>query len=80
MINANKHAQCYNTIVYKFGVQLPCNVKEAKMLDEENGNTHWQDAMDLELAQLQEYNVLPWHWTKCSHPRWVSGNPGKDGV
>jgi len=33
-------------------------VKEAKRLDEENGNTHWQDAMSLELAQLQECNTF----------------------
>ena len=27
-------------------------------LDKENGNTHWQDAMDLELTQIHEYKVF----------------------
>ena len=59
MINASKRAQRYNKVQYKFGVRVPRSVKEAKMLDAENGNTYWQDAMDRELAQLDEY--------KCFH-------------
>ena len=27
-------------------------------LDKENGNTHWQDAMELELTQIHEYKVF----------------------
>ena len=27
-------------------------------LDKENGNTHWQDTMDLELTQIHEYKVF----------------------
>ena len=27
------------------------------MLDEQNGNTYWQDAMELEIGQLNEYKV-----------------------
>ena len=27
-------------------------------LDKENGNTHWQDAMDLQLTQIHEYKVF----------------------
>ena len=27
-------------------------------LDKENGYTHWQDAMDLELTQIHEYKVF----------------------
>ena len=58
MVKANKRAQRYNAIVYKFGVQLPRNIKEAKMLDEQNGNTYWQDAMDAEIAQLHQYKTF----------------------
>jgi hypothetical protein len=58
MINASKRKQNYNAIRYKFGVRIPRNVKEAKMLDKQNGNTYWQDAIALELAQMKEYKVL----------------------
>ena len=37
---------------------MPRNVKEALMLDRENGNTYWQEAMDAELDQLNEYNTF----------------------
>ena len=49
----------YNTAPkYKYGFQVPKNYKEAKRLDEMNGNTKWQDAIDLELAQLDEYETF----------------------
>jgi hypothetical protein len=57
MVNASKRAQRFNEITYKFGVRIPRNVKEAIRLDEENGNTYWQDAMKKEIGQLNEYNV-----------------------
>ena len=38
----------------KFGVCIPCNKKEAMMLDRENGNVHWQDAIEAETGQLFE--------------------------
>ena len=44
--------------ITKFGVQIPRNVKEAIALDERNGNTLWQDAMKLELGQLDEYQAF----------------------
>ena len=31
---------------------------DAIRLDKENSNTHWQDAMDLELTQIHEYKVF----------------------
>ena len=40
MVNASKRAQRYNAITYKFGVRVPRTVKEAKQLDEENGNRY----------------------------------------
>ena len=58
MVNANKRAQRYNAITYKFGVRVLRNFKEAIQLDEENGNTYWQDAMALELQQLMDYNTF----------------------
>ena len=42
-------------IKYKFGVQIPRNVREAFELDKKNGNTKWGDAMKKEIEQLQEF-------------------------
>jgi hypothetical protein len=58
MINANKRAQRYNAVTYKFGIRLPRNVKEAYELDRVNKNTHWADAIKLELEQLTEYKTF----------------------
>ncbi len=58
MINASKRQQQHDAVRYKFGVRVPRNVKEALMLDRENGNTYWQEAMDAELDQLNEYNTF----------------------
>jgi hypothetical protein len=41
--------------VYKFGIQIPRNVKEAYELDAKNGNTKWQDAMGEEIDSLLEF-------------------------
>ena len=43
---------------YQHGFQLPKDYNDAMRLDKENGNTHWQDAMDLELTQIHEYKVF----------------------
>ena len=37
---------------YQHGFQVPRDYNDAMRLDKENGNTHWQDAMDLELTQI----------------------------
>ncbi len=58
MVNANKRAQRYNAIVYKFGVRIPRSVKEAYDLDAANGNTYWSDAMKKELGQIIDYKVF----------------------
>ena len=39
---------------YQHGFQVPKDYNDAMRLDKENGNTHWQDAMDLELTQIHE--------------------------
>ena len=43
---------------YQHGFQVPTDYNGAMRLDKENGNTHWQDAMDLELTQIHEYKVF----------------------
>ena len=40
----------------KFGVCTPQNVREAKILNEQNESTPWFDVMKLELQQLQDCN------------------------
>ena len=44
--------------VYMYGVQVPRNYDQAIQLDQENGNTKWQDAVDKELAQIDEYETF----------------------
>ena len=34
---------------HKFGIKIPRNVKEALKLDQDNGNTLWQDAYKKEM-------------------------------
>ena len=43
---------------YQHGFQVPKDCNDAISLDKENSNTHWQDAMDLELTQIHEYKVF----------------------
>ena len=43
---------------YQHGFQVPKDYNDAISLDKENSNTHWQDAMDLELSQIHEYKVF----------------------
>jgi hypothetical protein len=58
LVNNSKRSQRYGQIVYKFGVRIPRNEKEAIAIDRENGNTYWQDAIKIELDQLFEYKVF----------------------
>ena len=43
---------------YKFGVEVPRNVKHALEIDKANGNTTWMDAMMLEINQLNNYETF----------------------
>ena len=43
---------------YQHGFHVPKVFNDAIRLDKENSNTHWQDAMDLELTQIHEYKVF----------------------
>ena len=43
---------------YKFGVEVPRSPKHAIAMDKAAGNTGWQDSMDLELNQLNDFKVF----------------------
>jgi hypothetical protein len=43
---------------WKFGVLVPRTHSQATELDSKNGNTNWQDAEALEIAQLFEYGTF----------------------
>ena len=43
---------------YQHGFQVPKDYNDTIRLDKENSNTHWQDAMNLELTQIHEYKVF----------------------
>ena len=40
----------HNIIKYKFGIRVPRNVREARQLDEENGNNKWKEAIEKEIG------------------------------
>ena len=44
--------------VYMFGVLVPRNYDQAIQLDKENGNNLWQEAVNKELAQIDEYDTF----------------------
>ena len=44
--------------IYHFGVQVPRNYEQAMEFDERNGNTKWQDSIDIELKQIDEYDTF----------------------
>ena len=58
LLNQARRQSKNNAPRYKFGVQVPRNVKEAYALDEAAGNTLWADAISLEIAQLDEYDTF----------------------
>ena len=58
LVNNSKRAQHFGQVVCKFGAQILRNEKEALMLDRENGNIYWQDAIEAETGQLFEYKVF----------------------
>ena len=43
---------------YKFGVLVPRNYEQALELDEQNGDTKWKDAIDLELQQVISHGTF----------------------
>ena len=55
IINSVKRRNDPNQVKYKFGVCVPRTFSEAMLLDKENGNTFWADAVRRELDQLFSY-------------------------
>ena len=45
---------------HKYGIEIPRTVNEAYSIDERNGNTHWRDAINLEMENLKvAFDILP---------------------
>ena len=58
IINSIKRHNDPNQVKYKFGVRVPHTFSEAMMLDKENGNTFWADAVRHELDQFFCYKTF----------------------
>ena len=57
-VKQSRIRQVRASVRYQHGFQVPKDYNDAMRLDKENGNTHWQDAMDLELTQIHVYKVF----------------------
>jgi hypothetical protein len=68
MINQTKLQSFRTAPKYKYGFQVPRDYQHAEELDISNGNTLWQDATALEMAQLEEYNTFKDLGYKASAP------------
>ena len=44
--------------VFKFGMKIPRNWKDARRLEDISGHTKWTDAENLEMDQLKEYDTF----------------------
>ena len=44
--------------VYKFGVQVPRDTKEALLFDKQNQNGLWKDAIAKEMSKIMEFQVF----------------------
>ena len=55
MIAASKHHQKQHSICYKFGLHIPHDYKDALLIDKSNDNTHWQNAIQLELDNIDAH-------------------------
>jgi hypothetical protein len=58
---------------HKYGIEVPRSIAHAKKIDEENGNTYWQDVLAKEMYNvsvafkiLEDSEHLPVGWTKSS--------------
>ena len=64
--NDSKNHRIFNTATkpgkrpskYKFGTQVPMNVRHALKLDQMNGNQDWRDAIAKELKQINDYETF----------------------
>jgi hypothetical protein len=58
MVNQSRIKATCNAPRYKFGYRIPRNYDEAMQFDLKNGNTLWQEATNLEMSQLAEYDTF----------------------
>jgi hypothetical protein len=58
MVNQSRIKATRNAPRYKFGYRIPRNYNEAMEFDLKNGNTLWQEATNLEMSQLAEYDTF----------------------
>jgi hypothetical protein len=58
MVNQSRIKGTRNAPRYKFGYRIPRNYNEVMQFDLRNGNTLWQEATDLEMSQLAEYDTF----------------------
>jgi hypothetical protein len=56
MVNQSRIKVTRNAPGYKFGYRIPCNYDEEMQFDLKNGNMLWQEATNLEMLQLAEYD------------------------
>ena len=70
MVNQAKLRSFRRSPKYKYGFEVPHDYNHAKRLDERNGNTRWQDAIDLETDQIDDYETFKdlGHKDKVSSP------------
>ena len=55
MIAASKRHQKQHSIRYKFGLRIPRDYKDALLIDKSNSNTQWQNAIQLELDNIDAH-------------------------
>jgi hypothetical protein len=58
MVKQAKLRQIRHGPIYKFGILVPKNRKDALALDATNGNKRWQISMDTEVEQIDEYDTF----------------------
>jgi hypothetical protein len=58
MVNQSRFKVTRNAPGYKFGYRIPCNYDEEMQFDLKNGNMLWQEATNLEMLQLAEYDTF----------------------
>ena len=58
---------------HKYGIEVPTTIEDARKLDKANNNTYWEDAIQLEMANvkvafeiLDESQSIPIGWRKSS--------------
>ena len=75
MVNQAKLRSYRTSPKYKYGYCVPRSYEEARTLDKKFGNTKWQDAVAVELSQLDEYDVFvdKGHQDKVNIPNILPG-------